>query len=166
MKMVTDIFNGKLPMIPDIAIGMIDVRDVARLHAQAMTATGAAGRRFIVASAKPIEMATVAAVLKRAGYFKVPARRAPSSLLRIMGLFDREAKGVLPLLSHRASFDNRSTVDVLGDKWTMLVIRDLIIHGPRTYLELLESLEHTSTDILADRLHLIISINLIERFHP
>jgi DNA-binding HxlR family transcriptional regulator len=59
-----------------------------------------------------------------------------------------------------------SGLDVLGDKWTMLIIRDLIIHGPRTYSELLESPEHISTNILADRLELLVSLKLIERVDP
>lgn len=48
----------------------------------------------------------------------------------------------------------------------MLIIRDLIIHGPRTYSELLESPERISTNILADRLDLLVSIKLIERVNP
>ena len=59
-----------------------------------------------------------------------------------------------------------SGLDVLGDKWTMLIIRDLLIHGPRTYSELLESPERISTNILADRLDLLFSLKLIERVHP
>ena len=59
-----------------------------------------------------------------------------------------------------------SGLDVLGDKWTMLIIRDLIIHGPRTYSELLDSPEQISTNILADRLELLVSLRLIERVDP
>lgn len=59
-----------------------------------------------------------------------------------------------------------SALDVLGDKWTMLIIRDLIIHGPRTYSELLGTSENISTNILADRLHLLSSLKLIERINP
>ena len=59
-----------------------------------------------------------------------------------------------------------SALDVLGDKWTMLIIRDLITHGPRTYSELLESPEHISTNILANRLDLLMSLKLIERVQP
>ena len=59
-----------------------------------------------------------------------------------------------------------SGLDVLGDKWTMLIIRDLIIHGPMTYSDLIESPEHISTNILADRLNLLLSLKLIERVHP
>ena len=59
-----------------------------------------------------------------------------------------------------------SALDLLGEKWTMLIIRDLIIHGPRTYSELLESPEQISTNILANRLDLLVSLKLIERVQP
>ena len=59
-----------------------------------------------------------------------------------------------------------SALDVVGDKWSLLIIRDLMIHGPRTYSQLLESPEHISTNILAARLHLLGCIGLIERTSP
>ena len=113
VAMVTKMIAGKMPMIPDVAMGMIDVRDVARLHVKALTAPGAAGQRFIAASAEPIAMATVASVLRGEGYSKVPSRRAPSVLLRFMGLFDRDARGLGPFLGKKVAFDNRATFDLL-----------------------------------------------------
>jgi len=59
-----------------------------------------------------------------------------------------------------------SALDVLGDKWSLLVIRDLLIYGTRTYSEFLESKEHISTNILATRLDLLTSLRLIERTNP
>lgn len=59
-----------------------------------------------------------------------------------------------------------SALDVLGDKWTMLIVRDLIVHGPRTYSQLLAAPEAISTNILADRLTLLTSLRLIERISP
>jgi DNA-binding HxlR family transcriptional regulator len=59
-----------------------------------------------------------------------------------------------------------SGLDVLGDKWTMLIVRDLITYETRTYSELLESPEHISTNILSDRLQLLSSMKLIERIRP
>ena len=113
IAMVTKMIQGKVPMIPDVGMGMIDVRDVARLHVKAMIAPGAAGKRFIAASAEPIEMASVAGILKNAGYSKVPSRRAPSFLLKFAALFDPEAKGMIPFLGQRASFDNKATFEIL-----------------------------------------------------
>ena len=59
-----------------------------------------------------------------------------------------------------------SALDVLGDRWTMLIVRDLIVHGTRTYSELLEAPEHISTNILAARLELLTCLKLIERSNP
>ncbi|MGE0464321.1 MAG: winged helix-turn-helix transcriptional regulator [Vicinamibacterales bacterium] len=43
-------------------------------------------------------------------------------------------------------------LDVFGDRWTLLVIRDLLFKGKRHYREFLESHEGIATNILADRL--------------
>ena len=43
------------------------------------------------------------------------------------------------------------TLDVLGDRWSLLVVRDLM-RGQRRYAEFLESNEGIPTNILADRL--------------
>ena len=113
--LMTAMIGGKMPMVPDMSMGMVDVRDVARLHVEAMTAKDAAGKRFIAATAEPIDMITVADVLKEAGYTKVPSRKAPTTLLKIMGLFDREVKGMLPFIGKAASYNNSATFEVL--KW-------------------------------------------------
>jgi len=59
-----------------------------------------------------------------------------------------------------------SALDVLGDKWSLLIVRDLLMHGSRTYSEFLESKERISTNILASRLNLLTCLNLIERTNP
>jgi DNA-binding HxlR family transcriptional regulator len=59
-----------------------------------------------------------------------------------------------------------SALDVLGDKWSLLIIRDLLMHGPRTFSQFLHSPEHISTNILTARLKLLTQFNLIERTDP
>jgi len=113
VAMISDMIGGKMPMIPDVAMGMVDVRDVARLHVTALTAPRATGQRFIASTSEPIEMADVAAILKQAGYTKVPSRKAPNVAIRLMSLFDRQAKGMLPLLGKKIAFDTTATSDVL-----------------------------------------------------
>jgi len=44
-----------------------------------------------------------------------------------------------------------NTLDLVGDKWSLLVVRDLL-YGKRTYGELAASPEHIPTNILAERL--------------
>lgn len=43
------------------------------------------------------------------------------------------------------------SLDLLGDKWTLLIIRDLLL-GKKRYQEFLESPERIATNILSDRL--------------
>ena len=44
------------------------------------------------------------------------------------------------------------TLDVVGDKWSLLIIRDMIFKGRRYFGEFLEANEKIATNILTDRL--------------
>lgn len=112
--MVSDLIRGKMPMIPDISVGMVDVRDVAQVHVNALDVPEAAGRRFVLASAEPIPMLRVAKILKDAGYTKVSTRRAPSFLLKLMAPFSSDLKGMVTFLGRKVGNDNAETKRVLG----------------------------------------------------
>ena len=43
-------------------------------------------------------------------------------------------------------------LEIFGDRWTLLVLRDLLLRGRRRYRELLRSEEGIATNVLADRL--------------
>lgn len=45
-----------------------------------------------------------------------------------------------------------ASVEILGDRWSLLIIRDMMLRGFRSYKEFLESYEGIATNILADRL--------------
>jgi len=53
-----------------------------------------------------------------------------------------------------------SSLDILGDKWSLLVVRDLL-HGKHTYGELAHSPERIPTNILAERLKRLESAGII-----
>lgn len=48
-----------------------------------------------------------------------------------------------------------STLDILGDKWSFLIIRDMLFFRKNTYGDFLRSQEKIATNILADRLALL-----------
>ena len=56
--------------------------------------------------------------------------------------------------TYRSSCPLCSVLDILGDKWTLIVVRD-IFNGKKTFGELLESPEKISTSVLSDRLQLL-----------
>ena len=60
----------------------------------------------------------------------------------------------------RSSCAIANTLDLVGDKWSLLVVRDML-HGKKTYGELLDSPEGIPTNILADRLKRLEETGLI-----
>ena len=56
-----------------------------------------------------------------------------------------------------------TTLDILGDKWTLLIIRDLMFRGKKTYGEFLQSEEKIATNILADRLLILEKAGIVKK---
>jgi DNA-binding HxlR family transcriptional regulator len=54
-------------------------------------------------------------------------------------------------------------LDLLGDRWTLLVVRDMMFFGKQRYEEFLESPEGISTSILANRLQLLEELGLVQK---
>lgn len=54
-------------------------------------------------------------------------------------------------------------LDLLGDRWTLLVVRDLLLYDKRRFAEFLASPERIATNILADRLERLDRCGVIER---
>jgi len=54
-------------------------------------------------------------------------------------------------------------LDLIGDRWTLLVIRDMMFFGKQRFEEFLESPEGISTNILANRLRQLESLGLVEK---
>ena len=54
-----------------------------------------------------------------------------------------------------------ASVEILGDRWSLLIIRDMMLRGFRSYKEFLESYEGIATNILADRLRKLVAHGII-----
>ena len=54
-----------------------------------------------------------------------------------------------------------STLDVVGDKWSLLIIRDMLIKHKKTFKEISDSDERIAPSILSARLKLLASYKLI-----
>jgi DNA-binding HxlR family transcriptional regulator len=63
---------------------------------------------------------------------------------------------------HRSGCPIASTLDVVGDKWSMVILRDLLT-GKRKFGEFLRSPERITTNVLTDRLTRMEANGLIER---
>lgn len=47
------------------------------------------------------------------------------------------------------------TLDIIGDKWTLLILRDIMLRGKTSYSEFLNSEERIATNILVNRLSVL-----------
>jgi DNA-binding HxlR family transcriptional regulator len=56
-----------------------------------------------------------------------------------------------------------TTLEILGDRWTLLIVRDLMFKGKKTYGEFLQSDEKIATNILADRLLILERAGIIKK---
>jgi DNA-binding HxlR family transcriptional regulator len=67
------------------------------------------------------------------------------------------------IAARRSSCPIACALDVIGDKWTLVVLRDVILARKRYFQELLEGNEGIATNILASRLKLLDAAGLITR---
>jgi len=60
-----------------------------------------------------------------------------------------------------------SALDIVGDKWSLIIIRDIALSGKNTYNEFLKSEEKIATNVLADRLSMLVDVGiLVTEEHP
>ena len=66
-------------------------------------------------------------------------------------------------ISKRTSCPIATTLDVLGDKWTLLIIRDIGLFDKHKNKDFQEAGEDIPTNILANRLKLLVENGLVEK---
>lgn len=109
VQFIQRIFDGRLPRIPNVGLNIIDVRDLAVAHVDAMTTPAAAGQRLIV-SGDFMWMKDIAATLKTdlgPQGDKVPTKILPDFIVNFGANFSPALATLKPLLnrSHRFSSD-------------------------------------------------------------
>lgn len=137
IEIVQRLITGKVPGIPRLSFGLVDVRDVADLHLRAMTAPAAAGERFLAVSGESTTAREIADAL-RAGLGpqarKVPTRGVPDFLLRAGALFDPTIRQVLPSLGKSNRSSNAKAVEVLG--WSPRPVAESVVDTARSLIDL------------------------------
>lgn len=54
-------------------------------------------------------------------------------------------------------------LDIIGDRWTILILRDLLLDGRRRFQDLQQSLEGISPNTLSERLKALLESGIVER---
>lgn len=116
VQIIERLVRGRPAAIPRLGFWIVDVRDLADLHVRAMIAPEAAGQRFIAAG-DFLWMAEIAATLRtklgsRAA--RVPARRLPNFVVRLLLPFMPHLRTLAPLLGREFPLTSEKARRVLG----------------------------------------------------
>jgi DNA-binding HxlR family transcriptional regulator len=64
-------------------------------------------------------------------------------------------------VERRSGCPLNASVEMLGDRWSLLIIRDMMLRGFKAYKQFLECYEGIATNILADRLRKLVAYGII-----
>jgi len=135
--LVKSMIEGRMPGLPDLWFGVVDVRDVASLQVDAMTHEKAAGERFLAVAGKAMSIPEMAEVLRSglgpAGT-RITRRRVPSWVVHIMALFNPMAREAAPRLGIRSSASNAKARELLG--WQPRSNEEAILATARSLIDL------------------------------
>jgi dihydroflavonol-4-reductase len=137
LTLIKRLMDGRMPACPDLWLGIVDVRDVVDLHVRAMTSPEAAGERFIATQGPAVSMLEIATVLKRRlgdAAKRVPERKLPDWIVRLIGRFNTEMGDLVPLLGQRRNATSAKAQRELG--WTPRPWQDAVTATAQSLVDL------------------------------
>ncbi|MBL4767228.1 MAG: NAD-dependent epimerase/dehydratase family protein [Rhodobacteraceae bacterium] len=126
IEVIDRLMRGKDPMVPDIGFPCVDVRDIALMHIRAMETSDSIGKRFIGVD-RYLTFAEIAGLLKADHpSYKIPTRVAPHFLIRVMALFDKTIRSIVPMLGKHETVSGARAQSLLGMEFrdVRLAVRD------------------------------------------
>ena len=117
MSVMNKLLERQMPLLPNISFGTCDVRQVALAHLRAMLIPEAVNNRhLIISSTKSSSFKDYALILDeefgKEGY-NVPTKVACNCCIKMLALFDKSIKMIVPNLGKCVSFDNKRMIHVL-----------------------------------------------------
>lgn len=135
LEAVKKMMDGSFPGAPDLGYCVVDVRDVADLHVRALTAPDMDGERFFAAG-KFFKLHDIAMVLKaRLGdeAKKVPTRKLPDWLMKVVAIWDPVARQVKSELGKVRHADASHAKEKLG--WQTRDEEETIVDTARSLID-------------------------------
>ncbi|MFY0735906.1 MULTISPECIES: NAD-dependent epimerase/dehydratase family protein [Aurantimonas] len=114
--LIRAVMEGRMPVVPDLAFALADVRDVADAHLAAMTAPSVSGRRFALSSGtlSLIEIGKVVGEACPGKARRLPRWTLPDRVVRLAAILSPQARAAVPELGRRKSLDTTPARDILG----------------------------------------------------
>ena len=118
LQIVQTMMSGRLPALPNLYFGVVDVRDVADLHLRAMEHPKAKGERFLAVGDDMLSAKEFAGLLKAASPEgrKVSTRMIPDWIIKTLALVFPMARQVANDLGVQRIASNQKAKTLLGWK--------------------------------------------------
>lgn len=116
VQIIQRLLAGRPPGLPRLGFWVVDVRDLADLHVRAMLAPEAAGERFLAAG-DFMGMAEIARTLKSElgdEARRVPTRRLPDAVFKLLALFLPPLRLLAPMLGRVNPLSTEKARRILG----------------------------------------------------
>jgi dihydroflavonol-4-reductase len=109
--------KGKYPGCPALSFPCVDVRDVGKMHRLALETSEPSGGRYVGVSENAwfVDMTRAIKATLSASYTKkVPTKELPNFVIKMIAVFDKTARGIVPELGRQVQTDNSRTKKALG----------------------------------------------------
>jgi nucleoside-diphosphate-sugar epimerase len=116
-ELLKRVMDGSMKRVPNITLGIVDVRDVADLHIRAMTHPAAGGQRFLALAGGIISLPEIARLLKDnlgEAAEMVSTQTMPDWVVRIAAWFSPVARNIVPQLGRYRNASNEKAKNLLG----------------------------------------------------
>jgi len=115
------LLKGKLPRVPKLHIGWVDVRDVARAHITAMTCPKTDNERIILCK-KELWLVEIAQIFRTAGFMRPPIKEMPNFIVRILALFIKDLSGIANYVGQEVYANKEKAKDMFD--WEFITIEE------------------------------------------
>ena len=92
LNLILNLIKGKFPALPDLYFTVVDVRDVAKLHAESLKNTGSDNKRIIATSQNGIAFLEISKLLRDLGFKDSPINLIPNKVINSLAPFNKEMR--------------------------------------------------------------------------
>jgi nucleoside-diphosphate-sugar epimerase len=114
LGVVQRVMGGGMPVLPRLMMPLVDVRDIAALHVNALKDPASAGQRFLASSAETWVRDLAKMLKSQNPQLRISTLGAPDWLIRIAAIFDGAIRLVVGELGERRDLDRSAAVALLG----------------------------------------------------
>ncbi|MBQ4830453.1 aldehyde reductase [Alteromonas sp. MMG017] len=119
VQLVEQLLNKKIPAVPNVHFGIVDVRDVADIHIKAMSNEKAKGERFLLTGDSSISLPEIAQILhshENKFSTQVTTKVLPNWLVKLLSIFKPELKNVASQVGKIKILSNKKVKNTFN--WT------------------------------------------------